>query len=859
MSSRRPASLAAPAALIVVYFVAGKLGLALAFFNASATPVWPPTGIALAALLILGLRAWPAVLVGAFLVNVTTTGHVPSSIGIAAGNALEAVAGAWLVGHFAGGRRAFDRARDVFKFALFGAVIATALSATIGVACLSFAHLARPDDVGSIWLTWWFGDAVGALVVTPVLLLWTAKPLRPWKERRALEGAFLFALLLGVGGVVFGGLLPALSQNYPLEFVCLPLLLWAAFRLGRRDAALASLLLSAVAIWGTLAGLGPFKRDSRNESLLLLQAFIGVVALTTTALAAVVAERRRIQESLALLESAVDTAAEGIFILTPDRSRGMPRVTFVNEGFRRITGLSAEDVLGEPATVLPLAEDDAEKVARLRRALYAGERFQSESVRMRRADGTPAVLEMQLMPVPEGAATPSHWVGVVRDVTVRAAHLEVLEHQALYDALTGLPNRSLLRDRLDQAIRSVGRERASLALAVMDIDRFKEINDTFGHQFGDVLLKEFGERLRGALRAVDTVARLGGDEFAVLMPSAGAAEDAALLAEKILAALARPFVVEGQNLDVSASIGIALCPQDGDDWTTLLRCADVAMYAAKQSSEGYVIYSAGRDAFGETGLTLIRELRSGVDGEQLRLDYEPQVDLRSRRAASFEALVRWQHPRRGLLMPGQFLPAAERTGAIKPVCDWALETALGHCRGWHEAGRPVRVAVNVSGRNLRDPLMLERLSRLLGESRVDPAYLKLEISEDSLVGDPHGAIAALQRIKGAGVRLAVDDFGGGESSLLSLKQLPVDEIKIAGAFVRGMGRDAQDAAIVRSLIELGHRLGRDVVAQDVEDEAAWQMLAEYGCDLAQGRYVAPALPRGELGRWLEGAGSVRPA
>jgi diguanylate cyclase (GGDEF)-like protein/PAS domain S-box-containing protein len=860
MESRRTVSLSAIAALTVAYFVAGKLGLALAYLNSSATPVWPATGIALAALLLLGNRAWPAIFVGAFLVNVTTTGTIASSLGIAVGNTLEAVVGASLVRRFAGGRHAFDRARDVFKFALLAALGSTTISATIGVASLALVGHARPVDLGSIWLTWWFGDAVGDLVVAPVLLLWSAKPLRPWKERRALEGAVVFALLLAVGGMVFWGLLPFRSKNYPLEFLCLPLLLWAAFRLGRRDAAFASLLLSAVATWGTIEGVGPFERDVRNESLVLLQAFIGVVALTTTALAAVVAERRRVQQSLALLESAVDNAAEGIFILTPDRGRGLPLVTFVNEGFRRVTGLEPADVIGEPATVLPLS-DDAEKFAKLRRALYSGERFQADTIRVQRRDGTSGSLELQLLPVPEGAPAPSHWVGVLRDVTTRVAHLEVLEHQALYDSVTGLPNRSLLRDRLDQAIRKAGRDQASLALFVMDIDRFKEINDTFGHQFGDVLLKEFGLRLRGVLRAVDTVARIGGDEFAVLLPSAGSGTDASLMAEKIQAALGKPFVIDGQTLEVSASIGIALCPQDGDDWTTLLRCADVAMYAAKQSSEGYVIYSAGEDAFGVNGLTLIRELRSGVEGSQLRLAYEPQLDVKSRRASAVEAIVRWQHPRRGLLMSRQFLPAAERTGAIKPVCDWALETALAHCRVWHEAGRPVRVAVNVSGRNLRDPLMLERLSKLLVGAKLDPAYLKLEISEDSLVGDPHGAIAALWRVKETGVRLAIDDFGSRESSLASLKKMPVDEIKIAGAFVRAMARDAQDAAIVRSLIELGHRLGRQVVAQDVEDAASWEMLSEYGCDLAQGRYVSPALPRAELMLWLAGTGggTVKPA
>ncbi|HTO74841.1 MAG TPA: EAL domain-containing protein [Thermoanaerobaculia bacterium] len=838
------------AALTVVYFAAGKLGLTLAFLNASATPVWPPTGIALAALLLLGFRVWPAIFVGAFFVNLTTAGGIGSSLGIAAGNVLEALLGAWLVQRFAGGRHAFDRPRNVFKFSLLAGLGATMVSASIGVATLAFSGLARPADDPSIWLTWWLGDATGAMVVTPALVLWYTRPASPWARRRFPEAAGLFVLLLAVGGLVFGGLLPTPNKNYPLEFLCLPLLVWAAFRFGQREAALASLVLAALAIVGTRAGLGPFQEASRNESLLLLQAFLGVVSITTTALAAVVAERRRIQSSLSLLENAVDSAVEGIFILTPDR--GKPVITFVNEAFRGIVSVEDSAVLGEPLTNLPFVDGGLEPAANLRRSLYANQRFRSERLRIRRPDGTERVVELEVTPMLEGSAAPTHWVGVVRDVTERAAHLETLERQALYDFLTGLPNRVLLQDRLDHAIRSVGRRDASLALCVMDLDRFKEINDTFGHPFGDLLLKDFAKRLRGLLRTVDTVARLGGDEFAVLLPEAGGADDAALMAEKILAALERPFTIEGQSIDVSASIGIALCPRDGDDWTTLLRCADVAMYAAKQSSEGYVVYSSGDDTFGESGMTLMRELRVGVENAQLRLDYEPQLDMRSGRPAAVEALVRWAHPRRGLLMPGQFLPAAERTGMIKPVCDWALATAVGHCRSWHEAGRPVQIAVNVSGRSLRDPLLSERIARLLDGAKLDPVFLKLEISEQGVVGDPHGSIAALLRIKAGGVRLAIDDFGGNESSLSALKRLPVDEVKIAGSLVRAMARDPREAAIVRCAIDLGHSWGRQVVAQDVDDEAAWTLLSEFGCDVAQGRYVSPALARNDLARWLDG-------
>jgi len=286
------------AALAAVYVVAGKLGLRLAFVNASASAVWPPTGIALAAFLMLGYEVWPAIFLSAFLVNLTTAGSVATSIGIGVGNMLEGLLGAYLVNRFAGGRKACDRARNIFKLAGLAAVLSTTVSATIGVTTLAVAGFASWHDYGPIWLTWWLGDAAGALIVAPAALLWDTGPPAGWSRRRLLEGAALLCCLVVVGLMVFGGLFPSRVKNYPLEFVCIPLFLWAAFRFGRREAATAVVLVSGIAVWGTLRGLGPFVRAAQNESLLLLQAFMGVTALMTLTLAAVVAERRQVETRL---------------------------------------------------------------------------------------------------------------------------------------------------------------------------------------------------------------------------------------------------------------------------------------------------------------------------------------------------------------------------------------------------------------------------------------------------------------------------------------------------------------------------------------------------------------------------------
>jgi diguanylate cyclase (GGDEF)-like protein/PAS domain S-box-containing protein len=600
----KPRLSARPAVVVgvaLLYFVAGRLGLMLALVNPSATAVWPPTGIALAAMLMLGFRVWPAIFAAAFLVNVTTTGSIATSIGIAVGNTLEGVVGAYLVNRFANGRAAFERAKDVFGFAFLAGLVATTVSATIGVASLVLGGLADRAHDGSIWMTWWLGDAAGALIVAPVFLLWSQKPRFPWQwdRQKILEAAVLLLSLVLAAVAVFALPSPFAGKNYPLEFACAPFLVWVAFRFRQRKAALAILVLSGIAIWGTLRGFGPFRRDSVNESLLLLQTFLCMIAVTTLALSAVVAERRRVEESLDLLESAVHHSVEGVLILAGTRN-GAPSITFANEGFSQLTGLRADDVIGESLEVLAISDAERVAVDALRAAIARGERFSGEA-HARRADGTTYALELALTPVSPSGEAPTHWMAILRDVSERRARMETLQRQALHDFLTGLPNRVLLEDRLHQAILASEREQIPVALCVLDLDKFKRINDRLGHQAGDAVLKQVGARLKEALRTADTVARLGGDEFGILLPTIANEEGTARLAEKILKALEKPFEVEGREFVISASIGIALCPQHGNDWATLMQRADEAMYAAKKSGRGYAITSIGGRAHETSG------------------------------------------------------------------------------------------------------------------------------------------------------------------------------------------------------------------------------------------------------------------
>jgi diguanylate cyclase (GGDEF)-like protein/PAS domain S-box-containing protein len=424
------------------------------------------------------------------------------------------------------------------------------------------------------------------------------------------------------------------------------------------------------------------------------------------------------------------------------------------------------------------------------------------------------------------------------------------QHQALHDGLTGLPNRTLLRDRLQQAIFVAERDHAVLALLIMDLDRFKDVNDTLGHHTGDELLQQVGLRVRKVLRASDTVARMGGDEFGVVLPMAADAELAARVAQVLVKALEQPFTLDGHAVSVGASIGIAMYPEHGADVETLLRHADVAMYIAKRGATGHAVYSWERDVQDPDRLSLIGELREGIERNELVLHYQPKLSLITGRCDRVEALVRWQHPRHGLMPPDHFIPLAEQTGLIKPLTQWVLETALRQCRTWRDSGLDIIVAVNLSMRNLHDPDLVEQIVHLLKTTGVQPESLKLEVTESALMTDPQRALATLTRLRDIGVEVAIDDFGTGHASLSYLKQMPVGEIKLDRSFVRDMRTDKNDYTIVRSTIELAHDLGLRVIAEGVEDQATWDLLVELGCDLAQGYHMSRPLPAGELPRWL---------
>jgi diguanylate cyclase (GGDEF)-like protein len=439
--------------------------------------------------------------------------------------------------------------------------------------------------------------------------------------------------------------------------------------------------------------------------------------------------------------------------------------------------------------------------------------------------------------------------------TVQAMHgaLDRAVHQAMHDDLTGLPNRACFYDRTDQALRAARRSGGHTAVLLFDLDRFKEINDTLGHRYGDRVLREIGPRISGALRASDTLARLGGDEFCVLLPDVVGTTEAISVAQRVVAALEDPFEIDGMTMAVEASCGIAVAPEHGASADLILQRADVAMYVGKRSHASVVVYEDVLDVNTPDRLALLGELRAAIVNNELGLHYQPKAIVATGVVTGVEALVRWQHPRLGFLTPDRFIPAAEDSGLIKPLTAWVLDTALRQLRQWMDAGivpDDFSVAINLSARSLLDEGFRGEVEAALARWRVPARRLVLEVTETTIMADPARAHLILRDLASVGVWFAIDDFGTGYSSLAALKLLPVHHLKIDKSFVLNMHEDTNDATIVQSVIDLAHTLGLRTIAEGVETVETWNQLRDLGCDEAQGYLLARGLPPEEVPAWL---------
>lgn len=562
-----------------------------------------------------------------------------------------------------------------------------------------------------------------------------------------------------------------------------------------------------------------------------------------------VAAEQEATAMLRLFSGAIESLEEGV-MLTDAQYPDHP-ILYVNPAFTRITGWEVDEVLGKSShnfAAGDLQQAEMEDIRHAQRKHTVGQAV----LRCFRKDGQAFWNEMRVSPIRNAAQEVTHYVSVIADVSERIRNENQMAHLAMHDPLTGLANRTLLNDRLRQAIVRAQRDGRLVAVLLIDLDRFKQINDTLGHGTGDILLQVIANRLKGLALESDTLARLGGDEFVLLLSDLENELDVSRTGQMLLDLLSVPFDIDGDEINVTPSIGASIYPRDASDAENLLRLADVAMYEVKES---------GRNAFRcfapEMGrhllhrMTMEKDLRNALKRGELILHYQPKADLHSGNITGVEALIRWQHPQRGLVSPAQFIPLAEQTGLIVPIGGWVLREACRQAAQWQEDGlSPLRVAVNLSPQQFRQPDLVEEVGLVLTKTGLDPCWLELEVTESLVMDNPEAAADFLKRLKKMGIRLAMDDFGTGYSSLGNLKRFPFDVLKIDQSFVQNIVSEPDDALIAVAVIAMAHSLGLQVIAEGVENESQMRYLRTHLCDEIQGYLLSRPLPAAELAKFL---------
>jgi diguanylate cyclase (GGDEF)-like protein/PAS domain S-box-containing protein len=827
--------------LIIValaYFAAGKLGLLIPYIGSHVSLIWLPTGISVAALMRWGYGCWPGIFAGALLVNFSVSGDLLLSASIAVGNTLAPTLTTGILKRFQF-RNYLNRAHDVILMVL-AAACGMLISATCGVLSLHYLGGLTQEQMPLAWFIWWMGDAVGVLLVLPFLLNVSKVELkRLWDQRT------VYLLWCGIASVfewsIFQYVSAASGQFMLLSFIVLPLVIWSAMRFGITGASLAVLGLSMIAVWATFSMHGPFYQMNTHQGIFALWVFMSTLALV--ALMITVQQSERLQSEIAMrhseaqMRAVIDGALDAI--VTIDETGHL--VEF-NPAAERIFGYTRAQVVGRPlAEVIIPPNFRAAHTAGHSRFTATGEKHIFDrrlELTAMRADGTEFPVELTITSLRDKGLPLV--TGFIRDISERKQAEQEIRNLAFFDSLTGLPNRRLLVDRLQQAFATSARSRSYGAVLFIDLDNFKSLNDSRGHDIGDLLLIEVAQRLRQSVRAEDTVSRLGGDEFVVVLEELSvdlqqAITQAKAVSEKISEVINHPYLLQGTEHHSSCSIGIGFFCGNDMPIDELMKRSDTAMYQAKAAGRNTMrVFDPTMQAALQKRIELEAQLRVALQRDQLHLYFQVQVDA-DKRVFGAEILLRWDHPKYGLMLPTEFIPVAEDSGLIIPIGNWVLRHACAQIKAWQAtSAKHIQLAVNVSARQFRHPDFVAEVTQTLRETGADPRLLKLELTESVVLDNIEDAVAKMNALRELGVQFSMDDFGTGYSSLAYLKLLPLSQVKIDQSFVRDIAIDPNDAAIVKTIIGMSHTLGLEVIAEGVEKDAQFKLLKDYGCRKFQG-------------------------
>lgn len=806
----------------------------------------PSNGLALAAMIIGGKRYTWGVFFGAILSHAISAEPFWARIITATSDTLQNVLGAWLLTR--GGR--FDSQlqsmHDYLRLIVLGGGVSTVVGTLLVNSLLLCSGFIPSGHYFNSLIQWWMSDTLGVILVTPLIMVWwRAQDI--WCEAdQKLEPILLIALVILVGQIVFLDLfhdkLSLVAKDY---WIFLPTT-WVAVRLGARGTVIALIVVAVQALSGAIQGVGFFADDIAKTHLINFWFYILTLSLVSMTLATYFAERKHSEAKLRLAASVFTHAREGIMITEPDGT-----ILDVNETFCRITGYSRNESLGRNPSFLSSRRYEHNYYTDMWRNLIDKGYWQGEIWNRHKNGGVYAAMQ-NISAVRDVRGNIQQYVALFSDITMLKEHENELERIAHYDALTGLPNRVLLADRLFHGMAQAQRREQRLAVVYLDLDGFKTVNDSHGHQIGDQLLITLATRMKQVLREGDTLARLGGDEFVAVLVDLGGIQSSVPMLIRLLEAAAQPVHVGDLMLQVSASLGVTFYPQAEDlEADQLLRQADQAMYEAKQAGKNrYCFFDAKLDHSVRSHHGSVDRIRRALDEREFVLYYQPKVNMRTGTVIGVEALIRWQHPEKGLLPPAMFLPTIEDHPLSIKIGEWVIDTALTQMEFWHAAGQSIPVSVNVCAHQLRQADFVERLRALLAaHPEITPCQLELEVPETGALEHSASVCRVIEACREIGVSLVLDDFGTGYSSLTYLKRLPVTVLKIDQRFVRGMLDDPDDLAILDSVIGLVTAFGRQVIAEGVETLEHGTLLLQLGCELAQGYSIARPMPAHELPNW----------
>lgn len=827
----------------LAYFISAKLGLMGPYKESIATLLWLPTGIAVGAIIRWGKVSLPAIFIAATFVESSLGLPVTTSLGIACGNTLAPLLTAYLLKKFHFNHNLIKQ-RDIVLMILT-ALLGMLISSVGGVFSLYLSGLTTPDNIVKIWFIWWMGDSIGVLLALPLVL--------NISKNRLITSAhenfqlIVWLILFVCCEFVIVGLVPDLNKQFLLTaFLILPVLIWASMNFGVVGGSVVVISLSVIAVWFTAQGYGTFYSVDVGEGIFSLWAFMVTLVVTMLLISTLRSERnsaaRVSRENDKKLRAVVDGALDAI--LTIDDAGLL--VEF-NPAAERIFGYKKEQVIGKPLAeiIVPPNLRKAHDAGHRQYVLFGEKHAFNQRVELTamRSDGSEFPIELTLTALKEDGL--SLITGFIRDISEQKKARQEIENFAYYDVLTGLPNRRLLVDRFQHAVLISQRANTYCALIFIDLDNFKILNDTKGHDVGDQLLIEVAKRIKCNVRAGDTVARLSGDEFIVILENLDqninlAYQQVSEVAQKLLEKLNSSYHLGLFEFNTSASLGITLFNDNQLDFEGHLRHADTAMYQSKAAGRNtYRFYDELTQEGIEKRFALESALSLALKNNEFHLNYQSIVNTEQKIIAA-EVLLRWDHPELGAIFPAEFVPIAEKNNQIIKIGHWVLLRACQQIKAWetHPLLNKIRLSVNISAKQFLYINFIKELREIVTATGIDPDLLKLELTETAVIDNIDDVINKMNVLKKMGIRVSLDDFGIGHSSLVYLKKLPVTQIKIDQSFVHDVLTDSNDAAIIKMVLAIGKTIHCDIVAEGVEQLAQFELLKKFGCHYFQGFYFS---------------------